>query len=69
MMACSPTTPQAARALGVTRARVTQIMNLLLLAPEIQEQVFGGEIWASERRLRCAVREPVWEWQVAMSLE
>ena len=29
----------AARAIGVTRARMTQIVNLLLLAPEIQEAI------------------------------
>ena len=29
----------AARAIGVTRARMTQIANLLLLAPEIQEAI------------------------------
>jgi hypothetical protein len=31
----------AAVALGVTRARMTQIMNLLLLAPAIQEAILG----------------------------
>jgi hypothetical protein len=31
----------AARAVGVTRARMTQIMNLLLLAPEIQEALLS----------------------------
>ena len=30
---------EAARRLGLTRARVTQVMNLLLLAPEIQEAI------------------------------
>ena len=32
----------AARALGLTRARITQITGLLLLAPEIQERVLDG---------------------------
>ena len=31
----------AARAIGVTRARMTQIANLLLLAPEIQEAILN----------------------------
>lgn len=50
----------AARVLGVTSARLTQVMNLLLLAPQIQEQVLLGELRGTERRLRGAVREPVW---------
>lgn len=32
---------QAAALAGVTRARVTQIVNLLLLAPDIQEHLLG----------------------------
>jgi hypothetical protein len=28
-----------ARQLGFTRARVTQLMDLLLLAPEVQEEI------------------------------
>ena len=30
---------EAARLIGVTRARMTQIANLLLLAPELQERI------------------------------
>lgn len=33
----------------VTRARVTQIMNLRLLAPEIQEELLFGEMKGDER--------------------
>ena len=53
----------------VTRARITQIMNLLLLAPAIQEEIIG---WAetaspplrmSERSLRPIARTPVWSLQ------
>ena len=32
---------EAAGVLGLTRARVTQVMNLMLLAPEIQDAVVG----------------------------
>jgi hypothetical protein len=50
----------AARALGLTRARLTQVMNLLLLSPAMQERVLAGEIGATERSLRRLVREPDW---------
>ena len=54
---------EAARALGLTRARLTQVMNLLLLAPEIQEAILLGDMRATERSLRRVVREPVWAQQ------
>ncbi len=49
-----------ARALGFTRARVTQLMDLLLLAPDIQAEILflevpPGEQPLSERRLRDTV--------------
>lgn len=50
----------------VTRARVTQIMNLLLLAPDIQEEVLdlprtaGGREIVTERELRPIAAEPAW---------
>ncbi|MBI4511492.1 MAG: hypothetical protein HY698_17800 [Deltaproteobacteria bacterium] len=49
-----------ARALGFTRARVTQIMDLLLLAPDIQTEILfldvpPGEQPVSERRLRDTI--------------
>jgi hypothetical protein len=48
---------ELARIGHVTRARVTQIMNLLNLAPEIQEQIlFLPEVGEG--------RDPVKEWQV-----
>ena len=56
----------AARAIGVTRARMTQIANLLLLAPEIQEAILdlppvtSGRDPISERALRRIVAEPDW---------
>ncbi len=53
----------AADALGLTRARLTQVMNLLLLAPEIQERILTGDLRASERRFRPVVGEACWEGQ------
>jgi len=60
---------QAAEVLGVTRARVSQITALTLLAPVIQEAILGlsaerGVI--SERQLRVIVAEPVWEKQMRL---
>ena len=60
----------AARTLGLTRARVTQVMNLLLLAPEIQEAildlpaVISGRDPVTERQLRVVVTETEWSRQV-----
>ncbi len=57
----------AAREIGVTRARMTQIMNLLLLAPEIQEAILAlpptlaGRDSITERTLRQVVVECSWE--------
>jgi hypothetical protein len=56
----------AARALGLTRARLTQVMNLLLLAPSIQEAVLTGRVETTERALREVVGEPCWEKQEAL---
>ena len=62
----------ASRTLCVTRARMTQIMNLLLLAPEIQEQILdlpavtNGRDPVSERTLRRIVAEPDWTKQRAL---
>jgi len=50
----------------VTRARLTQIMNLLLLAPDIQEELLAATtlkpqgITAHERTTRAVVRMPLW---------
>lgn len=48
----------------VTRARLTQIMNLLLLAPDIQEAILiqAGDAWGMpERRIRRLVAIPFWD--------
>ncbi|WP_353268730.1 hypothetical protein [Gemmatimonas sp.] len=61
-----------ARRLKVTQPRMTQIMNLTLLAPAIQEQVLsmkvfsGGRDPVNERRLRRIAGEPCWQRQMEM---
>ncbi len=63
---------EAARRLSLTRARVTQITNLLLLAPEIQEAILGlspitnGRGPVTERQLRPIAAEPDWNRQLSM---
>lgn len=59
-----------ARAHNLTRARLTQIMNLLLLAPMIQEDILQLEAlpgWepVTERHLRPVLESLVWEEQIA----
>ena len=60
----------AARAFGLTRARVTQISNLTLLAPAIQADILAmppitaGRDTVTERTLRPIVAEPAWGRQV-----
>ncbi len=59
----------AARKLGLTRARVTQVVNLTLLAPAIQEAVLTwptivtGRDPVTERTLRRIVAESAWRRQ------
>ena len=49
---------------GLTRARVTQIMDLLLLAPDIQEAVLlDAEFPCTERQLRRATHHLAWSLQ------
>lgn len=56
---------EAARRLGLTRARMTQLMDLTLLAPDLQEQVLfleatDGVEPITERMLRPVVAAPSW---------
>ena len=58
----------AARKLGLTRARVSQLLDLLMLAPDIQEKILlmervDGIEPTSERALRQVVAEENWEEQ------
>ena len=64
---------ELARLGNVTRARVTQIMNLLMLAPEIQEQILflprldQGQGKVCLRDLQPVARVVTWrEQQVAL---
>jgi len=56
---------EVARRLRWTRARVSQVMDLLLLAPDIQETVLYLEVGThvTERALRLVVRHEDWEEQ------
>ncbi len=56
-------TPRAARQLGVTRARMTQLTNLLNLSPRVQESLLLGDLHLSERRIRAVVAGVEWEGQ------
>jgi hypothetical protein len=62
----------AARKMGLTRARITQIVNLTLLAPAIQDAILtwpaitAGRDPVTERTLRAIVAEPPWPNQIAL---
>ncbi len=62
----------AARRLGLTRARLSQITSLLLLAPQIQESILNlppvveGRDRISERKIRNVVAEPFWPYQLRL---
>ena len=51
----------AARQLGVSRARMSQILNLLNLPPKVQEGLLLGDLHLSERRIRALVERVEWE--------
>ncbi len=56
-----------ARLVGVSRARVSQVMRLLDLAPDIQEAVLDGRVdgRGAELALRKVAGEAVWAAQVS----
>lgn len=62
----------AAEVSGLTRARITEVSNLLLLAPDIQAAILdlplitSGRDSITERNLRPIVAEPNWTHQIAM---
>ena len=64
----------AAELLGITRARVSQISSLTLLAPAIQEAILNlplltdGKNPISERSMRAVSAEPDWATQLTMWL-
>ena len=51
---------EAARRLGLSRARVTQIADLALLAPDIQEAVLLGQVKPKSHQLRDIGRYRLW---------
>jgi hypothetical protein len=54
---------ELARLVGVSRARVTQVMNLLWLAPHLQAELLFArtrEDHPGERRLRAIAALPYW---------
>ncbi|QRK14224.1 hypothetical protein JQX13_53020 [Archangium violaceum] len=60
-----PDRATVARRLGLTRARVTQLLDLLLLAPDLQDQVLhleavDGVEPLSERALRAVAHAGRW---------
>lgn len=50
----------AARRMGLTRARVSQLMRLLDLSPQLQEQVLLDERGRRARALRPVARHVSW---------
>lgn len=50
----------AARRLALSRARLTQVCDLALLAPDIQEAVLLGCCEPRDRHLREVGRHPLW---------
>ena len=57
---------EAAQELGLTRGRMTQVMNLLLLSPEVQEAVLTGSRRSSECQLRASTAVAEWGDQEAL---
>jgi len=54
---------EAAKLLGMSRARMTQVVNLLHLSPEIQERILLETLAVSERRIRRVGAEAEWSGQ------
>ncbi len=59
-----------ARLSNLTRARLSQIMNLTLLAPQIQEEILYFKYYSplsndlKEQTLRVVLKSPVWKEQI-----
>ena len=56
---------EAARRLGITRARLSQVMALTLLGPVVQEWVLTGELKSSPRSIRRLVAHEIWDRQLS----
>jgi hypothetical protein len=55
----------AARALGISQPRMTHLMGLLLLAPDIQQAILLGELAFGDKELRALSRIADWGEQKA----
>lgn len=51
---------ELANRLGITRARVTQITNLVTLSPRVQERILNGSLESNERDIRVVLRSLRW---------
>lgn len=56
----------AARLLGVSQPRLTHLMGLMLLAPEIQAAILAGTIAPGDKQLRQLARVAEWPEQLAL---
>ena len=54
-----------ARALGVSQPRLTHLMGLLLLAPQVQEGILLGTLKLGDKQLRRLARIAEWKDQIA----
>ena len=54
---------EIARLMRLSRARVTQIVDLSFLAPDIQAEILLGDADATEREIREIARAPEWDEQ------
>jgi len=54
---------EAARLLGMSRTRMTQVANLLSVSPRPQEAILAEHVMETERNLRYVVRYIAWEEQ------
>lgn len=54
---------QAARMLGVSQARMTHVMGLLLLSPAVQEAILLGVLVTKDKALRELARVTSWDAQ------
>lgn len=54
---------QISRYLGMTRARMTQVMALNHLSPTIQTSILSGELEITERHIRPVLKHMDWQEQ------
>jgi hypothetical protein len=55
----------AAQMLGISQPRLTHVMSLMLLAPEIQAAILLGEMHFGDKELRALARVADWDEQMA----